>query len=218
MKKEPIVTTEQSLAFNEALLQEVLQLGSATLHEASGERGALPWYIKPICPDFRLAGRAVTVLCPGGDNLWIHRAIYQTGPGDVLVVDVGDSFEFGYWGEVMTHAAIAQGIAGYVTNGCVRDSRQLGELGFPVFARGQSIRGTGKDRNSDGAINVPVRLGDTVVRPGDLIVGDRDGVVVIAQKNIEETVVRARARQQKEEHVIEALQRGERTLEIYGLD
>lgn len=129
--------------------------GAATLHESFGQKGALPACIKPIVGHVRVCGPAVTVQCPPGDNLWLHRAIYVAEPGDVLVVQVGEHYECGYWGEIMAHAALARRLGGLVINGCVRDGSQLAQLAFPVFARGLCIRGTQKDREAMGWINAP---------------------------------------------------------------
>ena len=120
-------------------------LPTATLHEAGGRIGVMPSAIKPVSPTFRVCGPAVTVHSPGGDNLWLHRAIYVAQPGDVLVVHVSGEYDFGYWGEIMSCAAKARGLAGLVIDGCVRDGGILADFGLPVFARGLCIRGTGKD-------------------------------------------------------------------------
>ena len=120
-------------------------LPAATLHEAGGKIGAMPSAIKPVAPAFRCCGPAVTVHSPGGDNLWLHRALYIAQPGDVLVVHVSGAYDHGYWGEIMTTMAKARGLAGLVIDGCVRDGVLLEQIGFPVFARGLCIRGTGKD-------------------------------------------------------------------------
>lgn len=192
--------------------------GTATLHEASGQRGALPSAIKPVAAGMAFSGPAVTVLSPPGDNLWLHRAIYVAQPGDVLMIDTGGAFEFGYWGEIMAHAAIARGLAGVVIDGCARDGQLLEELGLPIFSRGLCIRGTGKNREAYGAINHPVRIGDVAVFPGDLIVGDRDGVVAVEFARIDATLEASAAREHKEADIIAKLKAGKSTLELYGFD
>ena len=138
-------------------------LPTATLHEAGGKIGALPSAIKPVAPSFRCCGPALTVHSPGGDNLWLHRALYIARPGDVLVVYVSGAYEHGYWGEIMTTMAKVRRLAGLVIDGCVRDGTLLEEIGFPVFARGLCIRGTGKDYGAIGWINEPVLIGDVTV-------------------------------------------------------
>lgn len=200
------------------LLARAGQLPTATLHEAFGKRGNLPSAIKPVAPGFRLCGPAVTVHGPGGDNLWIHRAIYAAQPGDVLVVCTNGVFEHGYWGEIMSAAAMARGLGGLVIDGCVRDGELLYEFGFPVFSRGLCIRGTGKDFGAIGWINQPVLIGDVCITAGDLIVGDADGVVAIPADLVAQVVERAERREADEAAIVERLRAGETTLKIYGWD
>ncbi|MEN3272861.1 MAG: 4-hydroxy-4-methyl-2-oxoglutarate aldolase [Actinomycetota bacterium] len=190
-------------------------ISTATLHEASGRLGALPSAVTPVAPGMRLRGPAVTVACPPGHNLRIHQAIYLAQPGDVLVVDVGDGAEYGYWGEIMTVAAQARPLGGLVIDGGVRDSERLAELGFPVFSRGICIRGTGKDPVG-GSVNEPVRIGDVVVAPGDLVVGDADGVVVIARDRIADVLDASDRRDAAEATQMQRLRDGERTVDIFG--
>jgi 4-hydroxy-4-methyl-2-oxoglutarate aldolase len=192
-------------------------LSSATLHEAAGRTGALPSAIKPVSPSFRVWGPALPVRCPAGDNLWIHRAIYSAQPGDVLVVDVSGGFEFGYWGEILTRAALARELGGLVIDGGVRDVDRLVELGLPVFARTVCIRGTVKDLAGAGSIGEPLVLGDVVVHRGDLVVGDNDGVVVVAQSQASQAISVARLRDEKEAEMMRRLDAGATTLEMLGL-
>jgi 4-hydroxy-4-methyl-2-oxoglutarate aldolase len=190
-------------------------LPTATLHEAGGRIGVMPAAIKPVASTFRVCGPAVTVHSPGGDNLWLHRAIYVARPGDVLVAHVSGAFDFGYWGEIMSCAAQTRGLAGLVIDGCVRDGAVLAEFGLPVFARGLCIRGTGKDFGGRGWINFPTRFDDLTVCPGDLIAGDADGVVAIPRMRAAEVVEAAAQREAKEAAVLSRIRAGERTLEIY---
>lgn len=192
-------------------------IDAATVHEAYGRRGALPASIKPVDPRFRICAPAFTVDCPPGDNLWIHHAVYAASPGDVLVVDTGGGLEWGYWGEILSVAAAARGLAGIVIDGGVRDIDRLVEVGLPVFASNVSIRGTVKVPISDGRLGEPVSLGTTLVRSGDIIVGDRDGLVSVAASEVSDVGAAARERIAKEEDVIARLQRGETTLAIYEL-
>ncbi|MBP0594899.1 4-carboxy-4-hydroxy-2-oxoadipate aldolase/oxaloacetate decarboxylase [Paraburkholderia sp. LEh10] len=198
------------------LVAQASGMPSSTLHEALGRIGALPSSIKPVAPAMRICGPAVVVHAPGGDNLWLHRALYIAEPGDVLVVHVSGKPDFGYWGEIMSTAACERELGGLVIDGCVRDADQLEALGFPVFSTGLSIRGTGKDQGARGWINHPVRLGDVVVKPGDLIVGDRDGVVAVPRERVQEAVSSSAAREAKEITVMQRLRSGERTLELYN--
>ncbi len=192
-------------------------LSTATLHEAAGRAGALPAAIKPLSAALGLCGRALPVRGPAGDNLWLHRAIHAARRGDVLVVDPEGEREYGYWGEVMAIAAIERGIAGLVINGGVRDSRRLIELGFPVFSAGVCIRGTSKRADGTGSIGAPIRIGTVTVHRDDLIVGDADGVVVIAEANVIDVVAEARQRDADEQTLFGRLRAGESTLSIYTL-
>ncbi|WDL97742.1 RraA family protein [Alicyclobacillus sp. ALC3] len=193
-----------------------LDYATATLHEASGQQGALPSQIKPLNPTWKLLGRALSVVTSGGDNLWLHKALATAKPGTILVVDTGGVFEHGYWGDIMTHAAMARGLAGLVIDGCVRDGEVLSGLEFPVFARGLCIRGTAKDPHGSGVIGNPICIGDVPVQSGDWVVGDRDGVVVIPNGNIEATLQRAHERERHEMEVRERLKQGHTTMDIYG--
>jgi 4-hydroxy-4-methyl-2-oxoglutarate aldolase len=191
-------------------------LPSSTLHEAAGRVGAMPFAIKPVHPSFRVCGPAVTVESPAGDNLWLHRAIYLAKPGDVLVVQVGGAYDFGYWGEIMSTAAKLRRLAGLIIDGCVRDLDRLVEIGFPVFARGLCIRGTGKDFGARGWINAPTRFANVTVAPGDLVLGDADGVVSLERGLVPEVLRAARAREAHETKVLARLAAGDTTLSIYG--
>lgn len=196
-------------------LATLRQLGAATIYEAQGAKGALDHGIKPIDPTVRLAGPALTVDCRPADNLMLHYAVQKARPGDVLVVDAKAFMEAGPWGDVLTLQAMQVGIAGLVINGCVRDANLIIELGFPVFCRGLSIKGTGKFQ--PGRINVPITIGDTLIHPGDYIVGDRDGVAVIPAGELEQTLSRSLAREEKEAGQREAIEQGVYTTELLGL-
>ncbi|MFH5824631.1 RraA family protein [Georgenia sp. AZ-5] len=198
------------------LIAQAATLPTATLHEAAGKVGALPAAIRPVRPGMRLAGRALPVRGPVGDNLWLHHAIIAAGPGDVLVCDMGAG-EYGYWGEVMAVAAQARGIAGLVIDGGVRDGDQLGARGFPTFSRHISIRGTAKDPAGAGSLGDPIQIGDITVRAGDLVVGDDDGVVVLPATQAAAAVAEAQRREDTESEIFDRLVAGENTVEIYGL-
>lgn len=198
------------------LIARARALPSATVHEAAGRVGALPPAIKPVHPSMKLCGPAVTVHSPGGDNLWIHRALYVAKPGDVLVVYANEVHDYGYWGEIMSTAAQVRGLGGLVIAGGVRDIDLLERIGFPVFATGLCIRGTGKDHLARGWVNHPVLLGDITVHAGDLVLGDRDGVVVIGRERAAEVVQAAEQREAKEADVLKRIAAGERTLEVYN--
>jgi 4-hydroxy-4-methyl-2-oxoglutarate aldolase len=198
------------------LVKELSYFDTATVHEASGGKGALSSDIKPVDPKSRLCGPALTVAGRPGDNLMLHKAIYVAGKGDVLVVTVGGFVEAGPWGEIMTVAAQVRGIAGLVIDGSIRDSIAIQELGFPAFSKGLSIKGTTKD--SLGTINHPVVIGGVRVHPGDVVLGDADGVVVVSQKDLAEVLEKCKLRKEKEERIKKELQMGKSTLELYGFD
>lgn len=206
-----------SAGVDEAALAAARHLTTATLHEAAGRRGALPAGIRPLDRTMHMVGRALPVRCPRGDNLWIHRALVEAAHDDVLVVDAGDGFEYGYWGEVMATMALARGLAGLVITGGVRDSLRLVELGFATFATGTAILGTAKDVAGDGAAGEAVRIGEVVIRRGDLIVGDADGVFACPSGEASALVARAEQRERDEADIIRRLQTGASTMEIYGL-
>lgn len=194
-----------------------VSLGAATLHEASGQTGALPSRIAPIAVSMALCGPAFPVDCPPGDNLPIHQAIYAAQPGDVLVAGTGGGPGFGYFGEVMARAAMQRGIAGLVIDGGVRDADRVAALGFPVFAALRCIRGTSKRPDGGGTVGQPVVLGDVVVSRADAVVGDGDGVVVIPAARFAAALEAGRAREAREAEVFTRISAGETTLAIYGL-
>jgi 4-hydroxy-4-methyl-2-oxoglutarate aldolase len=190
-------------------------LGAATLHEAAGRIGALPAAIKPVAPNMKLAGPAYTVRVPAGDNLWIHRALYAAAKGDILVVDASGGIGFGYWGDILNEAAVAAGLGGLVINGGVRDTERLAEMLFPVFSNGVSIRGTIKGFEVAGHIGKGVTIGDISIVTGDLVVGDRDGVVAIPQAAVPAALVGGVKREADETAKIEKIRSDMRTIDIY---
>lgn len=190
---------------------------AATVVEAAGNVGALAHDIKPVHPSFKLWGPAVTVATPSGDNLWIHRALAAASPGSVLVVSTGSGEPAGYWGEILSRAAVARHLGGVVLDGCARDAERLAEVGFPVFSRGLCIRGTRKDRAGAGSVGRNVTVGGVTVRPGDLVVGDVDGVVAVAAERVGEVVAAAGERDRKEALIMQQLLEGLTTVEIFQL-
>lgn len=202
------------LALEADLREELLGLGSATLYEASGAEGALDPAIAPIWPGAQVCGPALPVQCSPGDNLAVHLALEAAEPGVVLVVDAHAHLA-GYCGEVLAVAAQARGVLGLVIDGGVRDSDPLARLGFPVFARGRSIARTVK--HEPGRVGQPVVVGGALVRPGDVVVADADGVVVVRSERLTEVLDASRARVAKEEHVMARLREGELTLDLLGL-
>jgi len=218
-KKEHDASTTTRAIFERvaaAVVASARTLPTATLHEAGGKIGVLPPAIKPVAPGFRICGSALTVHSPGGDNLWLHRALDIAQPGDVLVVHTSGVFEHGYWGEIMTTMAKVCGLAGLVIDGFVRDGVLLEEIGFPVFARGLCIRGTGKDYGAIGWLNHPVLIGNVSVAAGDLIVGDGDGVVVVPRVQAADVVEKSHQRERDEAAILKRLEAGESTMQVYG--
>jgi 4-hydroxy-4-methyl-2-oxoglutarate aldolase len=199
---------------SQTLIDTIGSFSAATIHEALGRQGALPAAIKPISPAMKLCGPAFTIQSMPGDNLLFHRAIAAAAAGDVLVAEVSGFYEAGYWGEILTVAALARGLAGLVIDGCIRDADEIEALGFPVFCRGLSIKGTTK--HGTGKLNAPVSIGGVQITPGDVIVGDRDGVVAVPAGRVEETIARCEARVEKEQRTMQSLREGKTTLEIYG--
>ena len=191
-------------------------LPTATLHEAAGKIGVMPMAIKPVARGMRFAGPALTVQSPGGDNLWLHRAIYAAQPGDVLVVSVSGAYEHGYWGEIMATAAKVRGLAALVIDGCVRDGELLGDIGFPVFARGLCIRGTGKDFGARGWIGYPTLFDNVTVNAGDLVVGDGDGVVAIPRERADAVIEASRQREAAEVDQLRRIEAGETTMRLFN--
>lgn len=197
------------------LAQELGKFATPTLLEASAAVAALCPSIAPLYRPIGLCGPAYTVLASPGDNLAVHLALAEAPAGSVLVVATGPETQKGAWGEIMTRAALARGIRGLVTDGAVRDTRAIRRLGFPVFCAGIAIPGTTKcDR---GVRNEPVMLGGLTVRPADFMVGDDDGVVVVAADRVDEALEKAGARARKEAGLIKRLRRGELTLDLLNL-
>ncbi len=215
-------TTKEAIEESEdtekaSLLAWASKFPTATLHEAGGRIGALPSAIKPLSPAFKVCGWALPVQSPPLDNLWLHRAIYEATPGAVLVVHTSNYYEAGYWGEIMTQAAQTRHLGGLVIDGGVRDSARLIELGFPIFSRGVCIRGTSKNPQGEGWLNQPIQFNDVQVTPGDLVVGDADGVVVIPMGAVADVLAKAQTREEAEAKIIAQLLKGGSTLDIYQL-
>ncbi len=179
-------------------------------------QGVMDSGIKPIDPASHMAGRAVTVQCYPGDNLALHQGIYAAKPGDVLVFDCHGYSEAGHFGDIMALACKVRGIAGVIIDGSCRDAEDIKALGLPVFVRGFQPSGTVKA--SLGKVNVPVICGGVRVRPGDMIIGDCDGVVVVPLEEEDTVFEKAEAKFKKEEKIVEELKAGKSTLEIYGFD
>ncbi len=198
------------------LVADLAAMGAATLHESMGQRGALPHVIKPIYPGMKVAGPALTVDGQPADNLMAHYAISLAQPGDVLVLDYKAYLESGPWGDVMSTAAQARGVAGLVVNGCVRDAESCRDMGFSIFAISTSMKGSNK--LLPGQINTPIVIGDIRIAPGDIVVGDDDGVVIVPREEAAKTLETARARETKEDEIRQQLKAGKTTVELLNLE
>jgi 4-hydroxy-4-methyl-2-oxoglutarate aldolase len=195
-------------------IKELSKFSAATLHEALGKQGNLPSGIKPIAANMKVCGPAYTVKTMPRDNVLLHRAYAYAKPGDVIVVECGGFYEAGYWGDLMSLGAKTKGINGLVIDGCVRDADDIEAMGFNVFSRGLCIRGT--SNFGDGSLNETIVIGGVIINPGDFVVGDRDGVVIIPLSRAAEAIEKAIAREAKEENVRKQLREGKTSLEIYG--
>ncbi|WP_019810395.1 4-carboxy-4-hydroxy-2-oxoadipate aldolase/oxaloacetate decarboxylase [Saccharomonospora halophila] len=189
--------------------------GVATVHEALGRTGYLGPGIRPTHHGYRLGGTAVTVLCRPGDNLMIHAAVEQCSPGDVLVVTTTSPSTDGAFGELFATALQRRGVRGLLTTGGVRDIADLHAMDFPVFSGAVSAQGTVKA--TPGSVNVPVVVGGQIVRPGDAVLGDDDGTMVVPRPEVEHALRAAQARVDKEEASRAAFREGELGLDRYGL-
>jgi len=198
------------------LIDQFREIGTATVHEAYGRKGAVSYAIKPIAKGVRLCGPAFTVQCHPGDNLMLHKALERAQPGDILVTSVGGYYEAGYWGGLMATSAVAKGLGGLAIDGCVRDSTEIIKMGFPIFCRGFSIRGTTK--TVLGLINHPILFGDVFVRPGDLVLGDDDGMVVVDRNECEAVLEKSIKRIEAEKKKSAQLKAGVSSMELNQLD
>jgi 4-hydroxy-4-methyl-2-oxoglutarate aldolase len=190
-------------------------LGVATVHEAQGRKGLTRPYLRPIYPDARVAGPAVTVSSQPGDNLMIHASVEVCRPGDVLVVTTTSESSDGMFGELLAVSCQAHGIVGVVIDAGVRDTAELTAMRFPVWAKAISAQGTVKV--TAGSVNVPVICAGAIVNPGDVIVADADGVVVVPCGHAAEVAALGKQRVAKEEKTRERLRKGELGVDFYGL-
>jgi 4-hydroxy-4-methyl-2-oxoglutarate aldolase len=211
---KPVIVTGPPRA-ERAAVAELGQLGVATVHEAAGRTGLLGPDLRPAWPGASVAGTAITALCGPGDNLMVHAAIEQAGPGDLLVITTTSPSSDGYIGELTVTSLLARGVTGLVTTTGVRDVAEITRLRFGVWSAHISAQGTAKA--IAGCVNVPVAIGGTVVHPGDAVVADDDGVVCVPRARAAEVAEAGRQRVAREDAARDAFARGELGLDRYGL-
>jgi 4-hydroxy-4-methyl-2-oxoglutarate aldolase len=211
--KPTVVRQVQRL--DRAVVDSLAAYGVATVHEAQFRQGLMRPYMRPIFRPSRLGGTAITVSCHPGDNLMIHAAIEWCRPGDVLVVSTTSESTDGMFGELLGESARAHGVAGLIIDAGVRDVDALTALRFPVWSRAISAHGTVKA--AAGSVNIPIVCAGTLVEPGDIVVADADGVVVVRRASASEVSRLAQQRVDKEGTSRELLKAGRLGLDLYDL-
>jgi 4-hydroxy-4-methyl-2-oxoglutarate aldolase len=197
------------------LFEQFRGIPTGNICDSNDREGAMDPAIQPLHPRMELVGTALPVECVPGDNLAIHIAVAQAKPGDVLVINGGGMVPAGLFGELLATSCISHGIIGVVIDGCCRDKNELIEMGFPVFVRGISPNGTTKD--TWVSVNSPILCGGRMVRPGDIIIGDCDGVVVLPHEKAQVVLEKSKDKKKAEEELRMKLADGALTLDLLSL-